>query len=58
MKEVVKKDNERFDGLMRRFRQMCLKDKLFTEMRKREYFIPPSVERKKKRAKKAKKSRK
>jgi len=58
MKEVVKKENERFDGLMRRFRQMCLKDKLFTEMRKREYFIPPSVLRKKKRAKKAKKSRK
>jgi small subunit ribosomal protein S21 len=58
MKEVVKKENERFDGLMRRFRQMCLKDTLFTEMRKREYFIPPSVLRKKKRAKKAKKSRK
>lgn len=58
MKEVKKKDSEGFDGLLRRFQQICLKDKLFTEIRKREYFIPPSILRKKKRARKAKKSRK
>ncbi|HOO97417.1 MAG TPA: 30S ribosomal protein S21 [Caldisericia bacterium] len=57
MKEIKKKDNESFDGLFHRFQQLCLKDKLFSEIRKREFFIPPSIREKKKRAKKVKKSR-
>jgi len=54
MQEVRRKDIESFDSLFHRFQQACLKDGVFAEIRKREYFVPPSIKRKKKRAKKAK----
>lgn len=37
--------------MFHRFQQVCLKDGIFAEIRKREYFMPPSIKRKKKRAK-------
>lgn len=55
MQELKRKDNETFDSLFHRFQQSCLKEGIFAEIRKREYFMPPSVKRKKKRAKKIKK---
>lgn len=49
------KDNESFDGLFHRFQQLCLKDKLFSEIRKREFFIPPSIREKRNAQRKLKK---
>ncbi|NLI40939.1 MAG: 30S ribosomal protein S21 [Caldisericales bacterium] len=51
MQELKRKDNETFDSMFHRFQQVCLKDGIFAEIRKREYFMPPSIKRKKKRAK-------
>jgi small subunit ribosomal protein S21 len=56
MQEIKKKETESFESLFHRFQQSCLKDGIFAEIRKREFFVPPSIKRKKKRAKKAKRA--
>ncbi len=42
------KDNESFEGALKRFKKMCEKAGIMYEMRKREYYEKPSVRRKKK----------
>jgi len=56
MQEIRRKETESFESLFHRFQQSCLKDGIFSEIRKREFFVPPSIERKKKRSKKPKRS--
>ncbi|MBT9130654.1 MAG: 30S ribosomal protein S21 A [candidate division WS2 bacterium] len=52
MSEVVRKDNESLDNLVRRFRKQCEKEGIFRDMKKHEYFEPPSVLRRKRGKKK------
>ncbi len=47
MSEVVRKDNESLDNLVKRFRKQCEKEGIFRDMKKHEYFEPPSVLRRK-----------
>jgi small subunit ribosomal protein S21 len=54
VQEIRRKETESFESLFHRFQQSCLKDGIFSEIRKREFFVPPSIERKK-RAKNASK---
>ncbi len=42
------KENESFEGALKRFKKMCEKAGIMYEMRKREYYEKPSVRRKKK----------
>jgi len=50
--EVHKKQNETLDDLLRRFRRECARDGLYTEIKKRRYYLPPSVRKKQKDTKK------
>jgi len=50
--EVHKKQNETLDDLLRRFRRECSRDGLYTEIKKRRYYLPPSVRKKQKDPKK------
>jgi small subunit ribosomal protein S21 len=50
--EVHKKQNETLDDLLRRFRRECSRDGLYTEIKKRRYYLPPSVKKKQKDPKK------
>jgi len=50
--EVHKRQNESLDDLLRRFKRQCIKDGLYSELKKRRYYVPPSVRRKQKEAKK------
>ncbi|MCX6087795.1 MAG: 30S ribosomal protein S21 [Caldiserica bacterium CG02_land_8_20_14_3_00_36_38] len=52
MAEVHKKQNETLDDLLRRFRKECSRDGLYTEIKKRRYYLPPSVRKKQKDPKK------
>jgi len=45
---VKLKDNESFEGALKRFKKQCEKAGLMYEMRKREHYEKPSVRRKKK----------
>ncbi len=42
------KENESFEGAMKRFKKQCEKAGLMYEMRRREHYEKPSVRRKKK----------
>jgi len=48
---VRKRGNESLDDLLRRFKRECIKEGLYSELKKRRYFVPPSVRRKQKEAK-------
>ncbi len=48
MSEVKIKDNESLDSALRRFKRQCAKAGVLSEIRKREHYEKPSVERKKK----------
>lgn len=48
MSEVRVKDNESLDNALRRFKRLCAKSGILTEIRKREHYEKPSVKRKKK----------
>jgi small subunit ribosomal protein S21 len=54
---VVAGDHESFESLLRRFNKKVQGDRIFSEIRKRRYFEQPSVQRKRKRAAKLRKSR-
>jgi len=49
---VHKRGNESLDDLLRRFKRECIKEGLYSELKKRRYFVPPSVRKKQKEAKK------
>ena len=48
MSEIRVKDNESLDSALRRFKRQCAKSGVLQEVRKREHYEKPSVQRKKK----------
>jgi small subunit ribosomal protein S21 len=48
MAEIKIKENESLDSALRRFKRQCARSGVLTELRKREHYEKPSVERKKK----------
>ncbi|MCR4432463.1 MAG: 30S ribosomal protein S21 [Coprothermobacterota bacterium] len=50
MAEVVRKPNESVDELVKRFKKQVQKEGIMKEIKKREYFVSPSVLRRKKMA--------
>ena len=48
------RDNESFEGALRRFKKQCEKAGTLTELKKREFFEKPSLAKKKKREASAK----
>ena len=58
MANVVIKENESFDGLLKRFNKRVQQDGILSEVRRREHYEKPSVRRKRKKATKKRKSAK
>ena len=58
MTQVIVDKNESFEAALKRFNKKVMEDRILSEVRRRRFFEKPSVERKKKRAAKARKSRK
>ena len=50
MPSVRVKENEHFDGALRRFKRACEKAGILTELRAREFYEKPTQERKRKKA--------
>ena len=48
MPVVVVRDGEPFESAIRRFKKLCERTGILSEVRKREYYEKPSVKRKKK----------
>ena len=48
MSEVRVKENESLDSALRRFKRSCAKSGVMSELRKREHYESPSVNRRKK----------
>ena len=48
MAEIRVKDNESLDSALRRFKRSCARSGVLAEVRKREHYEKPSVQRKKK----------
>jgi small subunit ribosomal protein S21 len=48
MPAVVVRDGESFESALRRFKKLCEKTGILSEIKKREHFEKPSVKRKKK----------
>lgn len=48
MSAVVVRDGESFESALRRFKKLCQKTGILSEIKKREHFEKPSVKRKKK----------
>ena len=48
MSEIRIKENESLDSALRRFKRQCAKSGVMAEVRKREHYEKPSVNRKKK----------
>lgn len=48
MPAVVVRDGESFESALRRFKKLCEKTGILSEVKKREHFEKPSVKRKKK----------
>lgn len=57
MTRVVAEEGESFDALLRRFKKKVQNDRILSEIRRRRFYEPPSVVRKRKRAAKMRKSR-
>jgi small subunit ribosomal protein S21 len=55
MPGVKLRDGETFEQALRRFKKQCEKAGILSELRKREYYEKPSIEKKKKRAAASKK---
>jgi len=46
---VVKiQENEPFEVVLRRFKRKCMRDGIFSEVRKRRYYEKPSIKKRKK----------
>ena len=48
MPGIKVRENESFEGALRRFKKQCEKSGILSEVRKREYYEKPSVQRKRK----------
>jgi small subunit ribosomal protein S21 len=48
MTQIRIRDNESFEGALKRFKKMVEKSGVLTELRKREFYEKPSVKRKRK----------
>ena len=48
MPEIYVKENESLDNALKRFKRSCAKDGVMADLRKREYYPSPSVQRRKK----------
>jgi small subunit ribosomal protein S21 len=48
MTAIVVRDGESFESALRRFKKLCEKTGILSEIKKREHFEKPSVKRKKK----------
>ena len=48
MAQVYVKENESLESALKRFKRLCAKDDMMSEIRKREHYEKPSVKRKKK----------
>ena len=48
MAEVKLKENESLDNALRRFKKQCARSGILTEVKRREHYEKPSVNRKKK----------
>jgi small subunit ribosomal protein S21 len=48
MAEVRVKENESLDSALRRFKRSCAKSGVLADLRKKEYYLSPSVRRRKK----------
>ena len=48
MAEIRVKENETLDSTLRRFKRQCARSGILMELRKREHYEKPSVQRKKK----------
>lgn len=57
MTRVVAEDGESLDSLLRRFNKKVQNDRILSEVRRRRFYEPPTVVRKRKRAAKLRKSR-
>ncbi|MBN1953442.1 MAG: 30S ribosomal protein S21 [Anaerolineae bacterium] len=57
MTRVVAEDGESLDSLLRRFKKRVQNDRILSEVRRRRFYEPPSILRKRKRAAKLRKSR-
>jgi len=53
---VVARENESFEGLLKRFNKKVQQDRIRAEIRQHEYFEKPSVKRKRKKAAKKRKA--
>ncbi len=56
MAHVVAEENESFESLLKRFNKQVQQDGILSEIRRREHYEKPSVERKRKAAAKRRKS--
>lgn len=50
MPGVIVREGESFDGALRRFKKQCEKAGILSEIRKREFYEKPSIEKKRKAA--------
>lgn len=55
MPVIYVRDDESFEGALRRFKRKCEKAGVLTELKRRQYFEKPSVKRKRKQAQARKK---
>ena len=55
MANVVARENESFEGLLKRFNKKVQQDRIRAEIRQHEYYEKPSVKRKRKKAAKKRK---
>ncbi len=56
MADVVAKDNENFENLLKRFTRSVQQEGILSEVRHREYYEKPSVKRKRREASRKRKS--
>ncbi len=50
MPGIILDDNDHFDGALRKFKKQCEKAGILSELKKRQHYEKPSVQRKKKEA--------
>jgi small subunit ribosomal protein S21 len=54
MTEVERKENESFDTMLAKFKQECAREGIISEIKKHEYYFPPSVKKRRRVSKKRK----
>ncbi len=56
MANVIARENESFENLLKRFNKRVQQDRIRTEIRRHEYYEKPSIKRKRKKAAKIRKA--